>query len=132
MDFFTADPSEILLPPEEVRILEFKVETYPDGRRMRVTLELTPFQCKPHGDIVIRDSTGNQVAASSFVEAVTPRMEMTLHLRSIDPGGQYSAALTLFYSFEVEDGKDGDRILVRPEKQVVDQAEIYFVLSGEY
>lgn len=131
MDMFFADPSEVPLPPDEVRILDFRIEPYPDGRRMRVYLEITPFQVKPSGDIVISDSTGDPVAISSFVEAITPRNEMTLHLRSFDPGGNYSAVLTLFYSFEVEDGAQDDRILVRPEKQVVDEAKISFQVNQD-
>ncbi|MCJ7703752.1 MAG: hypothetical protein MUO62_19410 [Anaerolineales bacterium] len=129
MDIFFTDPSEVPLPPDEVRVLDLKIEPYPDGRRLRVLVELTPFQKNPHGDIVITNQNGEPVSTASFVEAITPRFEMTLHLRSIDAEGRYMATLTLFYSEEVEDEKRGDQVLVRPEKHIVDEAVINFELA---
>lgn len=126
MDIFFADSSEIPLPPNEVRILSFEVRPYADGRRLRVLFELTPFQAKPHGDIVIRNLAGEPLAMTSFVEAITPRNEMTVHLRRLDPGGHYSATLTVFYPSEVEDESEDGEGLVRLEKQVVDEMEIRF------
>ncbi len=130
MDLFFADPTEIPLPPEEVRILKMTVDPYPDGGRVRVSLELTPFQQKPHGDILIMDRAGNVVAGTSFIEAVTPKFEMTLHLRSFDPDGQYQANITLFYSEEIEDGVQGDRTLVRLENNVVDHKMVSFNIES--
>jgi hypothetical protein len=126
MDIFFADPSEVPLPPEEVRILTFKVDPYPDGRRLRVFFELTPFQQKPHGDIIVKDLVGNPVATASFVEAITPRNEMTLHLRTRDPSGQFTAILTLFYRYEIEEDDQGEQTLVRLGKKVVDEKTVRF------
>ena len=42
MDIFFQDPTDIPLPPEEVRIRELTAEPWPDGRRVRVYVELTP------------------------------------------------------------------------------------------
>ena len=129
MDIFFTDPSEVPLPPDEVRILDLKVDPYPDGRRLRILVELTPFQKNPHGDIVITNQNGDPVSTASFVETITSRFEMTLHLRSLDPEGRYVVTLTLFYSEEVEDEKRGDQVLVRPEKHIVDEAVIKFELA---
>ena len=126
MDIFFADPSEVPLPPDEVRILTFKVDPYPDGRRLRVLFELTPFQQKPHGDIMVKDLAGNPVATASFVEAITPRNEMTLHLRTRDPGSQYTAILTLFYRYEIEEDDQGEQTPVRLGKKVVDEKTVRF------
>ena len=106
------------------------VDPYPDGGRVRVFLELTPFQQKPHGDILIMDKAGNVLAGTSFIEAVTPKFEMTLYLRSFDPDGDYQASATLYYVIEVEDEVEGDRKLVRPEKKVVDHKTVRFTVSG--
>jgi len=129
MDIFFTDPSEIPLPPEDVRIQDLKVEPYPDKRRIRVLLELTPFLKKPHGDIFVKNSLGDLVSTASFVEAVTSKIEMTLHLREQNPGGPYTATAVLFYTYEVEDEVQGDRVLLRPEKQVVDSFEVPFSIQ---
>ena len=129
MDIFFADPEAIPLPPDEVRILELRIEPYPDGRRIRLFLELTPFQKKPSGDITITDQIGNQSAAASFVEAITPKLEMTLHLRYDQPG-EFTASATLYYTEEIEDSIQDDRVLVRPNKQIIDQAEKRFKINN--
>jgi len=103
LEIFFTDPDEIPLPPQEVRIRDLKVVPYPDGRRVRLRIELTPFQKYPSGEILITDGLGNPIASASFVEAITPKLEMTLHLRSLDPDGQYNIDVTLFYSQEIED-----------------------------
>ena len=130
MDIFFTDPNEIPLPPEEVRIVDFKIDPYPDGHRVRVFLEFTPFLKKPNGDLTIRNTAGEPVAAVSFVEVISNQFEMTLHLRSFDLDDHYSAYVTLFYTLEVEDGKHGDQILVKPVKQIVDHKQLDFSLSG--
>ena len=94
-------------------------------------LELTPFQQKPHGDIHIMDKAGNILAGTSFIEAVTPKFEMTLHLGSFDPDGEYQASATLYYVIEVEGEVEGDRKLVRPEKKVIDHKTVRFTVSGQ-
>jgi len=125
MDIFFSDPEVIPLPPDEVQILALKIEPYPDGRRVRLFLELTPFQKKPSGDIIITDQDGNQAAAASFIEAITPKLEITLHLRYDQPG-QFTATATLYYTEEIEDVIQDDRILVRPNKQIIHQVEEIF------
>jgi hypothetical protein len=129
MDIFFSDPSQVPLPPDEVRILDSRLDPYPDGRRLRLTLEFTPFQKKPNGDIVISDNDGNPVAVTSFVEAVTPTLEMTLHLRHFDPGGQYTLNVTLFYTAEIAD-QDDVPITGIPERVIVDQLIKKFKIGG--
>lgn len=128
MDIFFTDPEAIPLPPDEVRILALKIEPYPDGRRVKVFLEMTPFQKKPSGDIIITDLAGNRSAAASFVEAITPKLEMTLHLRYDQPG-EFTVSATLYYTEEIEDGVQDERVVVRPSKKIVDQVEERFKIS---
>jgi hypothetical protein len=127
MDIFFTDPDEIPLPPEEVRILNFTADPYPDGKRVRLFLELTPFQKKPSGDIIVIDPSDHQVASTSFVEAVTSKFEMTVHLRA-EKAGEFTAAATLYYTEEVEENVEADQVVVRLEKQIVDEAEVRFKL----
>jgi hypothetical protein len=138
MDIFFQDPSQVPLPPEEVRIRAFRAEPWPDGRRVLVLLELTPFQKRPSGKIIIFDDQGEEVANISIIETVDPKMEFTIHLRSPKPGGQYTASSTLFYT-ETEDerdtragaGSEGKPLPPMPTKiRVVDQAKTTFQLEG--
>ena len=129
MDIFFADPEAVPLPPDEVRILDLEVVPYPDGRRLRVLIELTPFQKYPSGEVNITDSLGNPVASTSFIEAITPKLEMTLHLRNIDPKGEYHLAMILFYPQEIEDEQPGEQTLMRSEKKVVDEKTLYFTVG---
>jgi hypothetical protein len=138
MDIFFQDPSQIPLPPEEVRIRAFRAEPWPDGRRVFVYLELTPFQKRPSGKIVVLDDQGEEVANISIIETIDPKMEFTIHLRSPKPGCQYTASSTLFYT-ETEDAIDAEEgaqsegrpLAPIPTKiQVVDQAKTTFYLVG--
>jgi hypothetical protein len=48
MDFFFPDDLTPRLPPEETHILDLRAEPYPDRGRVRVNMEITPFQTRPH------------------------------------------------------------------------------------
>ena len=126
MDINFSDLSEVPLPPKEVRIREFKVEPYPDGKRLRLTLELTPFLKPPSSEIFITDLLGNQVATANIIEAFDPKMELTMHLRTPDPQGMFAARVLIFYTESLEDITDGDQIIAPPARQVVDEKEITF------
>lgn len=137
MDIFFQDPSQVPLPPEEVRIRAFRAEPWPDGRRVLVRLELTPFQKRPSGKILILDDQGEEVANISIIETIDPKMEFTIHLRSPKPGCQYTASSTLFYTeiedqakAEAETGSEGKPPPPVPTKiKVVDQAKTTFHLE---
>lgn len=137
MDIFFQDPEDIPLPPDEVRIREFQAEPWPDGRRVRVYLEVTAFQKRPSGEISIVDDDGEEVANIAIIETIDPRMEFTIHLRSPKRGGEYTAATTVFYTeIEPQEGKQepGDPSAKKPpppqpEKMVVDQAQTTFKIE---
>jgi hypothetical protein len=98
MDFFFPDDLAPRAAPEETRILELRAEPYPDRGRVRVNLEITPFQARPHVDVSLSDSQGNEVAATCFVEPMSWRLEFTLHIRGkADPAGSYHLKACLYY-----------------------------------
>ena len=128
MDIFFTDPTDVPLPPEDVRIRKFEIDPYPDGKRLRVSLELTPFLKKPSGEIVIFDALQNPVASVNIIETIDPKMQLTMHLRSPETAGSYRAQITLFYTaeFEAEPDQQDTEPLELPQKTVVDQAETSF------
>ena len=97
MDIFFQDPTEIPLPPEEVRIKKLTAEPWEDGRRIRVNVELTPFQKRPNGEIKVLNSAGEETANVSFIETIDPKMQFTMHLRTPETLGDYSVTATVFY-----------------------------------
>ncbi|KAF0108495.1 MAG: hypothetical protein FD146_1069 [Anaerolineaceae bacterium] len=79
MDAFFLDPDVERLPPEQTRILDLRAEPYPDGRRVRVGLELTPFQKRPDIELTLTDPDGQPAASASIVEPMGWKLELTLH-----------------------------------------------------
>ena len=125
MDIFFTDPSEIPLPPEQVRIRELRAESSPDGKRVRVYLEVDPFQKRPSVDLAILDQEGEEVATASIIESMTRKMELTMHLRRGEPGSFYTLHATLYFATLPEfDAEQGSAPIERTQ---VDSTEIPFI-----
>jgi hypothetical protein len=122
VDIFFQDPTEVPLPPEEVRIRELRAQSYPDGQRVRVYLEVDPFQRRPSADLVIRDSSGTEAATTSIVESMYRKMEITMHLRHPEPGAVYCLSVVVFFVPQPPEGEEPDP----RQRQVVDSREITF------
>ena len=129
MDIFFTDPNDVPLPPEDVHIRKFTAEPWPDKHRVRVYLEISPFQKQPSGEIVITDAHGRQVAVANFIETMVANMEINLHLRADHTLGSYQVSATLFYLQEVAEEEGDNETLVRPEKTQVDQAVFDFEIN---
>lgn len=97
MDFFNIPEGANLLPPEEVRIRSLRIEPWPDGRRIKVFIELTPFQQKPSLDLTITDESGDEFANVSIIETMMTRLVLTMHLPEGAQPGEYRLAASLFY-----------------------------------
>ncbi len=123
MDIFFQDPNAIPLPPDEVRIRELRAEIWPDNRRVRIFLEVTPFQKRPSGEVTITNPLGDEVASVSIIESIVPRMEFNMHLRGEAIPGAYKLNAILYYQSEPEDPQ---KLPFDAERLVVDQAERVF------
>ncbi len=97
MDITFLSSSEAPVPPEEMRFRSLRVEPYPDGRRVRVLLEVTPFQVRPNLEILLLDQAGEVAASAHIVEASEPKMTLTLHFRRAAGGGLYTVRGTMGY-----------------------------------
>lgn len=106
MDINFHDPSDIPLPAKEVRIRKLRVEPLPDQKRVRIFLEITPFQQKPNCEIKIFSDSGDEVASLSIIEAIDYKMQFTVHLKDQVPGGSYTASLDVYYFEADEDTQD--------------------------
>ena len=136
MDINFHDPSDIPLPPEEVRIRELRAEPLPDGRRVRLFIEITPFQQKPNLEIKLFSESGSEAASLSIIEAIDYKMQFTVHLKDTSASGEYIAALEVYY-FEAEEsaqypGSERDsEIHQLPERiNPVDQRQAAFSVTS--
>lgn len=84
-------------PPADVRFTELRVEPWPDGKRVRVHVSLTPFEQNPNLEALITDSANQEVAHASIIEIVDPRFVFTLHIRTHPVKGVYTLTASLSY-----------------------------------
>ena len=97
MDFFPPeDDLQGHKAPEETRITSLRAEQYPDGRRVHVNLEITPFQKRPYIEVALFNGDGDEVASASIIEPMTWKLEFTMHL-SGDLCNPYTVEAKLFY-----------------------------------
>ncbi|RPI80371.1 MAG: hypothetical protein EHM41_22865 [Chloroflexi bacterium] len=130
MDIFFQDPSEVPLPPNEVRIRELRAEPWPDGRRVLVYLEVDPFQKRPSAEVEITNSEGQIVSHVSVIESMSRKMEFTMHLRQAQVSGEYRLFVNVFYTDPLPEPQEGETEPPElPEPQVVDTAEAHFVIE---
>ena len=98
MDFFFAEDNLQRAVPAETRVVSLRAEPYADRVRLRVNCEVTPFQTRPHIEVILRDADGAEVASTQLVEPLSWKLEFTMHLRSgADPAGDYSLEARLYY-----------------------------------
>ena len=96
MDFFFPEDNLIRAVPEETRITALTAEPYPDGRRLRVNLEITPFQKRPHIEVALTNADGDEVASTSIVEPLSWKIEFTMHIRG-ELRNPYKLSARLYY-----------------------------------
>lgn len=97
INFFLQN-NDNLKPRDEVRIEKLSAEPMPDGRRIKVRMEVTPFRERPSFEIALFDEAQRKVGATSVIEAMTFRMEFVLHLRgATEPAGDYALRAALYY-----------------------------------
>lgn len=137
MDIFFQDPSDIPLPPGEIRIRELRAEPLPDQRRVRLFIEITPFQKKPNLEIKILTKTGEEAASLSIIEAIDRKMEFTVHIKRISPSGEYIASLEVYYfegefsTIDPESGEEGEIHQLPERGKPVDQRQVAFTISAD-
>jgi hypothetical protein len=126
MEIFFTDPSEIPLPPDEVRIRQLKFDLTSDGRRLKVYLELDPFQKRPNLELMLFDPAGQEISRVDIIETMSRKLELNLHLRAEPQPGEYSLQALLFY---VEIPQQPDPDAEPAERQMVDSAIEKFTIE---
>jgi len=96
MDFFFPEDNLARAVPEETHITSLNAEPWPDGYRLRVNLEVTPFQKRPYIEITLINADGDEVASTSIVEPLSWKLEFTMHIRG-DLRNPYTLNAKLYY-----------------------------------
>ena len=96
---FYADPGLAPKPRSEIRIEALTVAPYPDGRRVRIDIELTPFapSDRPNLELTAIKPDGTQVGSVSIIEAAQRLLSLTMHLRDSQPSGEYTLQAELYF-----------------------------------
>ncbi len=96
MEFFFPEDNLTRAVPEETRITSLKAQAYPDGRRLHVDIEMTPFQTRPYLEVTLTGADGEEAASASIVEPMSWKLEFTLHVRG-ELANPYKLEAVLFY-----------------------------------
>ncbi len=128
MDIFFVDPSETPLPPDEVRIRRVEVQVWPDGRKLKVSLELDPFQKRPSAELRVISPSAHEAASAEVIEMMIRHVELNLHLRGEIEIGEHTLNVTLFYAQMPEQGVV-DQGLIEYQNQIVDTVQYKFMVG---
>ena len=84
--------------PSDVTIESLSASLYPDGLRLFVEIEVTPFTERPNLLILLQDAPGRILNELSVIATMHNKMEFTLHLRNM-AGSQapYTLVVELYY-----------------------------------
>ncbi len=103
------NPSLTPPPQDDIKILSFNAEPYPDGRRVRVRLVLSPFLQGPNGEISLTNQDDELLTTINIVNIFIPENEFTLHIpESKSLPGSYTVNVEVFYIEEEEIEQDGE------------------------
>jgi hypothetical protein len=111
MEFFFPEDNLKRSSPEETRILSLTVEPYEDLKRVRVNIEMSPFEVRPHLELTLTDKDSQEISTVSFVEPMAWRLEFTMHLRAEPADGPLELEARLYYP----DGPEAEPERVRFE-----------------
>jgi hypothetical protein len=96
MEFFFPEDNLTRAVPEETRISSLAATPYPDGYRLRVNIEITPFQKRPYIEVTLTDAQGSEVASTNIVEPMSWKLEFTMHIRG-ELRNPYTLNARLYY-----------------------------------
>lgn len=97
MDIPFFEPEQMPQPRENIKVETLDAEAYPDGRRVRVTVKMTPFSERPSLVIEALNTVGDVLAQVDVLEAMTKQVSLTLHLRGPLPEPQATVRAQLYF-----------------------------------
>lgn len=83
--------------PQDVRFLEFRVEPWPEGDKIRIHAQITPFLKPPDLEAVLFNSEGNEISSVNIIENIDFNLVFTMHIRFPSPDGKYTLTGNISY-----------------------------------
>ncbi len=131
MDFFFPELSEngenIPVPPAEMRFLELRAEPVIDDGplRIRVYVEVTPFQKRPFIEVVLTGEKGQEIATASVIEPLQRKNVFTMHIRGGQQRGKFNLYARMYYPSNTENPTDQENMTILE----ADQARTEFTVA---
>lgn len=96
---FFDDPDQAPRVREEVRFqrLGFYVHP-PDGRRIAVGFDITPFIERPSIEVAVTNAVGEKAGSLTVIQTLATNFHLTLHLRDRNPTDTYTVEALLYYT----------------------------------
>jgi len=94
---FFDDPEKSPRSREDVRINQLGLYVYPDGRRLAVGFDITPFIERPSIDVNLYNDRGEPAGSLTVIEADETNFTLTMHLRDRSPTARYLLQAELYY-----------------------------------
>ncbi len=113
---FFEDPDSAPRMREDVRIERIRLEVSPEGRRVAVDLEMTPFIERPTVELYLANERGEKAGLLTIIETLDRKISVVMHLRDQEPTETYTLTARVYYATVTE----------QMQRQVVDTLEQSF------
>ena len=97
IDFFD-NPDEMPRLREDVRLVRTRLEVSPEGRRLAVDLELTPFIERPTVELYLANQRGEKAGLLSIIETLDRTISVVMHFRDEEPTETYRLRIAVYYA----------------------------------
>lgn len=88
---------------EDVRLLRTRLEVSPEGKRIAVDLELTPFIERPTIDLRLYDDEGKLAGMLKIIETLDTFNRVVMHLRGEQASDHYTFVMQVYFANVDED-----------------------------
>lgn len=103
---FFDDPLEGPRAREDVRFNQLGLYVHPDGRRIAVGFDITPFRERPSIEVQLFNLLGEPAGSLTVIETLESNFHLTMHLRDRNPTSEYTVRATLYYATPEEGRTD--------------------------
>jgi hypothetical protein len=93
--------------------------------RVRVYVEVTPFQKRPFIEVVLTGEQGQEIATASVIEPLQRKNVFTMHIRGPQQRGTFHLHARMYYPSNTENPTDQENLTILE----ADQAETEFVVA---
>lgn len=108
---FFDDPEKAPKSREDVRLNDLGLYVYPDGRRVAVGFNLTPFLEKPCIEVRVVNERGEPAGWLNVIETIDANFSLTIHLRDKEPTDLYQVTATVYYQTPETDRMDVHQVV---------------------